>query len=166
MPPANLRDLRLISSQMKKSIAVLAGESIRLHRVLTDGGIRIWVVISDIYHGKSRKAMIKALVTGGAPAQPLLRYADPRLKASQGNLLDALAGDLSAERRLVDKRLLNRIAYAEGEIEELRQALRAGRPPSGASCRRCMDQPGAPMLLVEIGDDRQAFAYFGRLSLH
>jgi hypothetical protein len=64
-----------------------AREEHRLHKVLTDGGIRLGVVLSDI-HGKSGRTMIKALVAG-EPAQALLRYADPRLKAS-ADLIQAM----------------------------------------------------------------------------
>jgi len=40
-----------------------AGEEHRLHKVLTDGGIRLRVVLSDI-HGKAGRTMIKVLAAG------------------------------------------------------------------------------------------------------
>jgi hypothetical protein len=92
---------------MQKLTGLLAGQNNRLHKVLTDGGIRLGVVVSDI-HGKSGRAMVKALVAG-EPADALLAYADPRLKASAEDLLDALDGDLSEEHRLLLGHLLAHI---------------------------------------------------------
>jgi hypothetical protein len=34
-----------------------------LHKVLTDGGIRLGVVVSDL-HGQSARAMVKAIIVG------------------------------------------------------------------------------------------------------
>ena len=65
------------------------GEKNRLHKLLTDAGIRLSVVVSDL-HGKSARAMIKGLLDGEAPEQELL-HADKRLKATEEELLDALA---------------------------------------------------------------------------
>lgn len=59
--PAALRELRLISRQRQKLTSQLASEKNRLHKVLTDSGVRLGVVVSDI-HGKSARAMIKALI--------------------------------------------------------------------------------------------------------
>lgn len=160
VPPANFRHLRLVSRQMQKLTGILAGEKNRVHKVLTDGGIRLGVVVSDL-HGKSGRAMVKALVAGES-AQSLLGYADPRLKASEEDLLDALDGDLSEEHRLVLAQLLDHIGYLEQHIAALRQALVAGLAPQQGLLQALqtipgLDETGAAMLVVEIGDDMQAF---------
>lgn len=46
--PTQLRELRLVSRQMQKFTGILAGEKNRLQKVLTDGGIRLSAVVSDI----------------------------------------------------------------------------------------------------------------------
>jgi transposase len=160
VPPENFRRLRLIARQMQKLTGILAGEKNRLHKVLTDGGIRLGVVVSDI-HGKSGRAMVKALVAGDS-ADALLVHADRRLKASEEELLDALDGDLSEEHRLVLGQLLTHIDYVDGQITELRLALLAGLAPQQGLLEALqsipgLDETGAAMLLVEIGDDMQAF---------
>jgi transposase len=160
VPPANVRRLRLISRQMQKLTGILAGAKNRLHNVLTDGGIRLGAVVGDL-HGKSGRTMVKALVAG-EPARALLGYADPRLKASEEALLDALDGDLSEEHRFVVARRLDRIDYIERQIAELRQALVAGLAPQQGLLRALqtipgLDETGAAMLWAEIGDDMQAF---------
>jgi len=68
VPPANFRELRLTSRQMQKLTAILAAEKSRLHKVLTDAGIRLAVVVSDI-HGQSARGMVKGLIGGECPQQ-------------------------------------------------------------------------------------------------
>jgi transposase len=63
VPPAKLRELRLISRQRQKLVGLPASEKNRLHKVLTDGGIRLGVVVSDL-HGQSARAMVKAIIVG------------------------------------------------------------------------------------------------------
>lgn len=70
VPPAKLRELRLIARQRQKLVGQLASEKNRLHKVLTDSGIRLGVVVSDL-HGKSARAMVKAIIAGLAPNEVL-----------------------------------------------------------------------------------------------
>ena len=60
---------------MRKLTGTLSGEKKRMHKVLTDGGVRLAVVVSDI-HGKSAREMIKGLLRGERPEQ-VLQYAIP-----------------------------------------------------------------------------------------
>ena len=43
VPPAVFRELRLIARQMQKLTGILSGEKNRLHKILSDGGIRLSV---------------------------------------------------------------------------------------------------------------------------
>ncbi|MCG6868812.1 MAG: transposase [Gammaproteobacteria bacterium] len=88
VPPSNFRHLRVPSRQLQKFTGILCGENNHLHKVFTDGGIRLSVVVSDI-HGQSARRMIKAPLAGETPEQ-VLAYASKRLKASNEVLLDAL----------------------------------------------------------------------------
>ena len=60
---AKLRILRHIARHRRKLCDMLASEENRLHKVLTDAGIRLGVVVSDS-HGQSAWAMVKALIAG------------------------------------------------------------------------------------------------------
>jgi len=167
VPPANFRGLRLISRQAQKLTGILAGEKNRLHKVLTDGGIRLGVVVSDI-HGKSARAMVKGLLAGETPEQ-VLRYASKRLKATEEELLDALDGDLTDDHRFVLSELIDHIEHLEGRIVEFRRQLLAGLAPQQAILQMLqtipgLDESGAAMLLVEIGDDMSAFGSADRLA--
>ena len=160
VPPMNLRELRLISRQMQKCTGILAGEKNRLHKVLTDGGIRLSAVVSDI-HGTSARAMIKGLLDGETPEQ-VLAYASKRLKASEEELFDALDGDLSDTHRFVLREILAHIEELEARIHRFQQQLLAALQPHQSLLQALqtipgLDAIGAAMLLVEIGTDMEAF---------
>jgi transposase len=55
--------LRQISRQRQKLVGQLASEKNRLHKRLTNGEIRLGVVVSD-HHGQSDRAMVKAIILG------------------------------------------------------------------------------------------------------
>ena len=76
VPPRHFREYRLIARQLQKLAGIATGERNRLHKLLTDAGIRLSVVVSDL-SGKSAQAMIKGLLADETPEQ-LLAYADPQ----------------------------------------------------------------------------------------
>ena len=77
--------LRLVSRQRQKLVGILASEKNRLHKVLTDSGIRLGVVVSDL-HGQSARAMVKALIEGKPPEKVIL-LASRRLKTSREEMI-------------------------------------------------------------------------------
>ncbi len=58
---ADLRSLRHIARQRQNLGGMLASEKNRLHKLLTDAGVRLGVVVSDL-HGQSARAMVKAII--------------------------------------------------------------------------------------------------------
>ncbi|TQN51683.1 Insertion element IS900 uncharacterized 42 kDa protein [Acidithiobacillus thiooxidans ATCC 19377] len=146
---------------------MLASEKNRLHKVLTDGGIRLGVVVSDI-HGQSARAMIKALIQGATP-QEVLSLASHRLKASREEILDALQGDLSACHRFVLDEVMHHIEALEAQIARFDTRLLDGLAPQQHALALLQTLPGvdtigAALLLVEIGDDMKAFGSADRLA--
>jgi len=167
VPPQDLRSLRLISRQIQKLTGVLSGEKNRMHKVLTDGGIRLSVVVSDI-HGKSARAMIKGLLRGETPEQ-VLQYASQRLKATEEELLEALAGELTADHIFVVTQILDHIEDLERRIALFSQQLLERLASHQALLQALQTIPGidrmsAAMLLVEIGDDMEAFGSAEKLA--
>jgi len=167
VPPAKLRELRLIARQRQKLVGQLASEKNRLHKVLTDSGIRLGVVVSDL-HGKSARAMVKAIIAGQSPNE-VLKLASTRLRASREEIFDALQGDLSASHRFVLDELMCHIEELEAriarfdarlltELESERNTLALLQTIPG------VDLIGAAMLLVEIGTDMDAFGSADRLA--
>jgi transposase len=114
VPPAKLRELRLIARQRQKWVGQLVSEKNRLHKVLTDSGVRLGVVVSEL-HGHSAQAMAKAIIAGQAPHE-VLSFASRRLKASREELFDALQGELSASHHFVLDELIRHIEEIEARI--------------------------------------------------
>ena len=160
VPPAALRELRLIARQRQKLVGQLASEKNRLHKVLTDSGIRLGVVVSDL-HGQSARAMVKAIIAGQAPQQ-VLNLASRRLKASREEIFDALQGDLTASHRFVLDELMQHIEEIEARIDRFDARLLAGLESERGTLALLQTIPGvdligAAMLLVEIGSDMDTF---------
>ena len=167
IPPAKLRELRLIARQRQKLVGQLASEKNRLHQVLTDGGIRLGVVVSDV-HGQSARAMVKALIQGAAPHE-VLPLASRRLKASREELFDALQGDLTDSHRFVLDELMRHIEEIEARIARCDARLLEGLKEERNSLLLLQTLPGvdligAAMLLVEIGADMSVFGHADRLA--
>jgi len=167
IPPAIMRELRLIARQRQKLVGQLASEKNRLHKVLTDGGIRLGVVVSDL-HGQSARAMVKAIIDD-RPTQEVLEFASKRLKASREELFDALQGELTPSHRFVLKELMLHIEEIEARIARFDTRLLAGLASERNALALLQTLPGidligAAMLLVEIGADMDAFGSADRLA--
>ena len=167
VPPAKFRELRLIARQRQKLVGQLASEKNRLHKVLTDSGIRLGVVVSDL-HGKSARAMVKAIIAGQPPHE-VLKWASARLKAGREEIFDAVQGELTASHRFVLDELMRHIEEIEariarfdarllGELESERNTLALLQTIPG------VDLIGAAMLLIEMGTDMDAFGSADRLA--
>lgn len=167
VPPSKFRELRLIARQRQRLVGQLSSEKNRLHKVLADAGVRLGVVVSDL-HGKSARAMVKAIVAGHAPHE-VLGLASKRLKATREELFDAVQGDLSQSHRFVLDELMRHIEEIEasiarfdarllGELASERNVLALLQTLPG------IDLIGAAMLLVEIGTDMSAFGNPDRLA--
>jgi transposase len=167
VPPMQLRELRLISRQRQKLVGQLAAEKNRLHKVLTDGGIRLGVVVSDL-HGQSARAMVKAIILGQSPNE-VLQFASRRLKASREEIFDALQGELTDSHRFVLDELMRHIEEIEARIIRFDARLLDGLKGEHNTLALLQTLPGvdligAAMLLVEIGSDMDAFGSADRLA--
>ncbi|MEM7422019.1 MAG: IS110 family transposase [Pseudomonadota bacterium] len=167
VPKALMRELRLVSRQRQKLVGELASNKNRLHKYLTDAGIRLSVVISDI-HGKSARLMIKELIKG-SPPEKVIRLATHRFKADHQEILRALEGELTDSHRMVLNLLMEHIealetriatldAYLLERLHDYRGILELLQTIPG------VDRIGAAMLLVEIGDNMQVFETADRLA--
>ena len=167
VPPAKLRELRLISRQRQKLVGQLASEKNRLHKVLTDGGVRLGVVVSDL-HGQSARAMVKAIIDGQSPHE-VLQLASRRLKASREEIFDALQGELTDSHRFVLDELMCHIEEIEARIARFDARLLDALTDERNALALLQTLPGvdligAAMLLVEIGTDMDVFGSADRLA--
>ncbi len=167
IPPSTLRTARLISRQRQKLVGILSAEKNRLHKVLTDGGIRLSVVLSDI-NGKSGRAIIEGLLEGKTTAE-LLQFVDRRVKASNEEIGDALQGELTPSHLFVLNELMEHIKALEIKIRrfdnQLLKELFDYKPAIELlQTMPGIDQIGAAMLIVEMGSDMDAFKSANHLA--
>jgi transposase len=167
VPPAELRELRLVARQRQKLVGQLASEKNRLHKVLTDSGVRLGVVVSDL-HGQSARAMVKAIIAGQSTHE-VLNLASNRLKASREELFDALQGDLTTSHRFVLDELMQHIEEIEKRIVRFDTRLLSELESEHNTLALLQTIPGvdligAAMLLIEIGTDMAAFGTADRLA--
>jgi len=167
IPPAHIRHLRLIARQRQKLGGMLASEKNRLHKILSDAGIRLGVLVSDI-HGQSARAMIKAIIAG-KPMADVLDLAG-RLRASRSELFEALQPEeLSAAHLFVLAEIMAHLEELEARMgrfeQELLQGLSAWQPQlTLLQTIPGIDQMGAAMLLVEISTDMDSFGSAEKLA--
>lgn len=167
VPPAQFRALRHVGRQRQQLIGILSSEKNRVHKILSDGGIRLSVVVSDI-HGVSGRAMVKALIAERSPAEVLM-LAGNRLKADRTELLDALDGELTADHRFVLHELIAHVEELERRIDRFDQYLLNQLAPYRSTLALMqtipgIDAVGAALLLVEIGNDMSVFGSVDRLA--
>src|SRR6266700_252560 len=124
IPPVALRELRLIARQRQKLVGTLASEKNRLHKILSDAGVRLGVVVSDV-HGTSARAMIKAMLEGKS-TQEVLALASDRLKASREELFAAVQHELSPSHLFVLRELMQHIEKLEARIARFNTRLLEG----------------------------------------
>lgn len=125
IPPVKMRELLLIARQRQKLVEQLASEKNRLHKVLTDSGICLGVVVSNVHGQSARAIMVKALIANKTP-QEILKLASRRLKASREEIFDTLQGELTESHRFVLGELMQHIEEIEQRIARFDQHLLAG----------------------------------------
>jgi transposase len=166
---ADLRSLRHIARQRQKLGGMLASEKNRLHKLLTDAGVRLGVVVSDL-NGQSARAMVKALIADKSVPE-VLSLASNRLRARREDIFEALqAEEITVAHRFVLCEIMAHIEELERRIirfdTQLLHSLHEagyGAPLQLLQTLPGIDQMGAAMLLVEIGADMSVFGSAQRL---
>jgi transposase len=167
---ADVRHLRHIARQRQKLGGILASEKNRLHKLLSDAGVRLGVVVSDL-HGQSARAMVKAIIEGKSVPQ-VLELASKRLRASREEIFEALqAEELTLAHKFVLDEIMHHIEELEARMgrfdaQLLRSLDAAGYVPVLQRLQTLpgLDLMGAAMLVVEIGGDMSVFGSAARLA--
>jgi transposase len=170
IPKADVRHLRHIARQRQKLGGMLASEKNRIHKLLTDAGIRLGVVVSDL-HGVSARAMVKALIAGKSVTQ-VLALASARLRAPREQIFEALqAQELTQAHRFCLREIMAHIEELESRMVRFEQELLRCLADAGYNevlyllqTLPGIDVMGAALLVVEIGADMGAFGSAQRLS--
>ena len=160
VPPPEIAALRDVTRTRRQCVAARSQEVLRLQKVLTDANIRIDSVLSDIL-GHSGRAMLQALRAGETDPVVLAGLADPRVRASQETLAEALRGTLTDHHRFMLGFHLDRIDSHNAAIETLEQEVERLLQPFRTAVELIRTVPGikdaAASIVAEIGTDMTRF---------
>lgn len=113
-----IRELRDLMRNRKKILGDLNRCTNRLIKSLVLMNIKVQNVISDI-DGKTGRAIIEAIIEGERDPNKLAKLADPRIKASNEELVKSLEGDWNANHLFILKQQNQLYNYMIGMIHDL-----------------------------------------------
>jgi transposase len=168
VPPRPIRELRDLTRSRATLEQQAAAVANRLHKVLEDANIKLGSVATDIL-GVSGRAMLRALVEGETDPVRLADLARRRLRAKIPALQEALSGTITAHHRWLLRRLLDQLAFLEGEITSFDQHIAEMTRPFAMLLARLdtipgIDRRGGENLLAEVGPDMTPFATAAQLT--
>ena len=152
----------------------LTGDRVRLHNqlesLLEDGRIKLATCVSDLLGLSSRK-ILSALADGETDPAVLASLAEPELRATREQLIDALAAavSLSSTHRQILDLFLKRLTLLEEQIATLHKAIAEALQPYQQAVTRLVKIPGygidsAQQVIAEIGPQAAAFDTPGQLA--
>ena len=161
VPSVEIRDLRDLTRYRTVLVQDRTREANRLHKVLTDAGIQLASVASNVL-GKSGRAMLKALVEGTTDAEVLAELAQGKLRRKLPALREALVGRFRPHHALLVSQLLAHLDYLDEALETLTGDIEAALRPFANEVARLDGIPGigprtAAILVAELGVDMRQF---------
>ncbi|MCZ7356144.1 MAG: transposase [Candidatus Methanoperedens sp.] len=111
VPCREIRDIReLTRTHVKLNQAITAFKN-RVHKILQRAGIRISVVLSDIF-GKSGTIILNGILDGKSIEQIFGELKSKRIKATEAEIKEAIKGELSQSDIFVVKECLETIGWS------------------------------------------------------
>src|SRR3954451_5322360 len=144
VPPPPLRKLRELLRYRRKLIETQAAERNRLLRLLETANIKLASVMSDVF-GVSGRAMLKALVAGGATPEEMAALARGQLRRKRAELIEALTGGVEKHHRFLLAMQLGRIEAIEADIAALDARIGGRLLPYSAEMALLMTIPGGQL---------------------
>ena len=167
VPDTQTQELRTLLRTRKQLVREKASHILRVQKTLEDANIKLESVITDVI-GMSGRAMIEAIIAGESDPAKLANLANYRLKASQGELREALRGRVTEHHRFLLRLHLNQIDALDAAIATLDRQVEAGIAPFRAAVEQVSTVPGirdigAQVIVSEIGTDMSRFPSDGHL---
>jgi transposase len=170
VPDAEQRLWRILSRTRQQ----LTRDRVRLYSqleaFLEDARLKLGLCVTDLL-GVSSLRMLRRIADGETDPVQLAKLADPNLKASQEQLIDALraVGTLAALQRHVLKMFLERTDLINSQIESLRQELGTALSEHQDAVVRLSKIPGlgpdsAQQIIAEVGPEAGTFASAKKLA--
>jgi transposase len=161
VPPVAIRELRDLTRYRAVLVQDRTREANRLHKVLTDSGIQLASVASNVL-GKSGRAMLTALVEGTTDPLVLADLAQGKLRRKLPALREALVGRFRKHHSLLVSHLLAHLDYLDEALDDLTVQIEEALRPFAAEAARLDAIPGvgartAEVLIAELGVDMRQF---------
>ncbi len=116
--PDNLtRELRSYIRQRKQIIQDMSTQTQRMQKALEQMNIKVSHVIRDI-HGKTGRAIIKAIIKGERSALRLAENRDPRIQCSEEVLIKSLEGNWREEQLFNLKMAFDHYLFLETQLQQ------------------------------------------------
>ena len=167
VPDTQTQELRTLLRTRKQLVREKASHILRVQKTLEDANIKLESVITDVI-GMSGRAMIEAIIAGESDPAKLANLANYRLKASQGELREALRGRVTEHHRFLLRLHLNQIDALDAAIATIDQQVEANLAPFQSAVELVASIPGiksvgAQVIVSEIGIDMSRFPSEGHL---
>lgn len=167
VPPQPIGELRDLTRTRKQLVAERSQHVQRIQKVLEDANLKLASVVTDIL-GLSGRAILNAIVRGEWDPKALAKLADPRVKATQAELEDALFGRVRDHHRFLFRLHLDQIDTVDRAIGSVEGRMDEVLLPFGPQVERLKTIPGvkdvaAAVILAEVGNDMSKFATAGHL---
>jgi len=168
IPPKDIRELRDLTRYKKGLVQSITAEKNRIQKVLEDANIKLSSVASDIF-AVSGLEMIKALMGGENSPEEMSKLARRRLKKKEGELQEALVGNLTDIHKLLIRLSLEHIRHINTLIAELDQQIDKKLEEYKEEYELLQTIPGvkeevAASIIAEIGVDMDRFPSSGHLA--
>ncbi len=167
VPPARITALRELTRTRKQLVREVGRHTLRIQKTLDIAGLKLTGPISEIL-GSTGRRIIRALIAGKTDPEKLADLADPHLKASRRDLVEALQGKLTPQQRRLLKIHLQLVENLESSIAQLDSDITKAVKPFRGLVDRLKAVPGlseisTSALVAEIGTDMGPFKTAGHL---
>jgi transposase len=161
VPPPQIRELRDLTRTRSTLLRDRARELQRLEKDLEDTQVKLSSVVSDL-NGVSARDILAAIVAGETNPEKLADLAQPRLKVSRANLVEALTGRVTAHHRYLIKFHLRQIDQHSAALADLNAHLEEVMASFRAARELLVSIPGisttsADVIIAETGADMTTY---------
>ncbi len=142
VPDSPTQEMRTLMRTRKQLVREKASHVLRIQKTLEDANIKLDSVITDVL-GLSGRRIIEALIAGQRHPAKLARLTDPRVKASQDALREALRGRVTKSHRFLLRLHLGQIDALDAAIAEIDQQVEAGLAPFRTAVEQVSTSPAS-----------------------
>lgn len=168
VPPPPIRALRQLTRRRATLLAERTREKNRLHALLEDAGIKLGVVVSDVF-GVSGRRILAALVAGHRDPHLLADFAVGTLVRKTSALIEALTGRFTDHHAVLAGQILAHVDYLDAAIAELDAHIDDQIAPFRHLIELLITLPGvahrtAQVIIAETGGDMTVFPTAAQLA--